>query len=90
MEREETGSDDGEGDKSAGMSIARQSETRSSLPWLNRSTGTLHRAVKESDWRAAGRSMPAAEALAAAGLAPVELAAKEGLALINGTAQEEE
>ena len=29
--------------------------------------------------------MPAAEALAAAGLAPVELAAKEGLALINGT-----
>ena len=28
---------------------------------------------------------PAAEALAAAGLAPVELAAKEGLALINGT-----
>ncbi len=32
-----------------------------------------------------GRRMPAAEALAAAGLAPVELAAKEGLALINGT-----
>ena len=29
--------------------------------------------------------MPAAEALAAAGLTPVELAAKEGLALINGT-----
>ncbi len=29
--------------------------------------------------------MPAAEALAAAGLSPVELAAKEGLALINGT-----
>ena len=29
--------------------------------------------------------MPAAEALAAAGLAPVELAEKEGLALINGT-----
>ena len=29
--------------------------------------------------------MPAAEALAAAGLVPVELAAKEGLALINGT-----
>ena len=29
--------------------------------------------------------MPAAEALAAAGLAPVELGAKEGLALINGT-----
>jgi histidine ammonia-lyase len=29
--------------------------------------------------------LPAGEALAAAGLAPVELAAKEGLALINGT-----
>src|SRR6476661_7285883 len=34
---------------------------------------------------AAGTLMPAAEALAAAGLVPVELAAKEGLALINGT-----
>jgi histidine ammonia-lyase len=33
----------------------------------------------------AGTLMPAAEALAAAGLAPVELEAKEGLALINGT-----
>ncbi len=32
-----------------------------------------------------GVRRPAAEALAAAGLAPVELAAKEGLALINGT-----
>ena len=32
-----------------------------------------------------GRQMPAGEALAAAGLAPVELAAKEGLSLINGT-----
>jgi histidine ammonia-lyase len=32
-----------------------------------------------------GTPMPAAEALAAAGLAPVELAEKEGLALINGT-----
>ncbi|WP_281827092.1 histidine ammonia-lyase [Jannaschia rubra] len=32
-----------------------------------------------------GRAMPAAEALAAAGLAPVTLGAKEGLALINGT-----
>ena len=32
-----------------------------------------------------GRRMPASEALARAGLAPVELAAKEGLALINGT-----
>ncbi len=40
----------------------------------------------EGDVRdAAGSLMPAAEALAAAGLAPVELAAKEGLALINGT-----
>jgi len=34
---------------------------------------------------AAGTLMPAADALAAAGLAPVELEAKEGLALINGT-----
>ncbi|MBJ7359180.1 histidine ammonia-lyase, partial [Nocardioides sp.] len=34
---------------------------------------------------AEGALLPAAEALAAAGLAPVELAAKEGLALINGT-----
>ncbi|KQZ68954.1 histidine ammonia-lyase [Nocardioides sp. Root151] len=34
---------------------------------------------------AAGTLMPAADALAAAGLKPVELAAKEGLALINGT-----
>jgi histidine ammonia-lyase len=33
----------------------------------------------------AGTRMPAAEALAAAGLRPVELAEKEGLALINGT-----
>lgn len=33
----------------------------------------------------AGTLMPAADALAAAGLTPVELAAKEGLALINGT-----
>ncbi len=32
-----------------------------------------------------GTLLPAAEALAAAGLSPVELAAKEGLALINGT-----
>ena len=32
-----------------------------------------------------GREMPAKEALTAAGLAPVVLAAKEGLALINGT-----
>ena len=34
---------------------------------------------------AAGTLLPAAEALAAVGLTPVELAAKEGLALINGT-----
>jgi histidine ammonia-lyase len=33
----------------------------------------------------AGRALPGGEALRAAGLAPVELAAKEGLALINGT-----
>ncbi|NYD40280.1 histidine ammonia-lyase [Nocardioides panaciterrulae] len=37
--------------------------------------------VRDAD----GVLMPAATALAAAGLAPVELAAKEGLALINGT-----
>ena len=34
---------------------------------------------------AAGTPMPAAEALAAAGIEPVRLAEKEGLALINGT-----
>ena len=34
---------------------------------------------------AAGALVPAADALAAAGLEPVELGAKEGLALINGT-----
>jgi histidine ammonia-lyase len=40
----------------------------------------------EGDVRdAAGVSRPAAEALTAAGIAPIELAAKEGLALINGT-----
>jgi histidine ammonia-lyase len=40
----------------------------------------------EGDVRdASGTLMPAADALAAAGLTPVELAAKEGLALINGT-----
>ncbi len=37
--------------------------------------------VRDAD----GTLMPAADALAAAGLAPVELRAKEGLALINGT-----
>ncbi len=35
--------------------------------------------------RADGSTMPGAEALAAAGLAPLRLEAKEGLALINGT-----
>ena len=40
----------------------------------------------EGDVRdASGALVPAADALAAAGLEPVELAAKEGLALINGT-----
>jgi histidine ammonia-lyase len=40
----------------------------------------------EGDCRAAdGALLPADEALAGAGLAPVELAEKEGLALINGT-----
>src|SRR5687767_12748348 len=40
----------------------------------------------EGDVRdASGALVPAAQALAAAGLEPVELAAKEGLALINGT-----
>jgi histidine ammonia-lyase len=37
------------------------------------------------DVRIEGRIMPAGEGLARAGLAPVELAAKEGLALLNGT-----
>ncbi|HEX2804592.1 MAG TPA: histidine ammonia-lyase, partial [Kineosporiaceae bacterium] len=36
-------------------------------------------------WDAAGVRRPAGEALVLAGLSPVELAAKEGLALINGT-----
>ncbi len=35
--------------------------------------------------RVRGQMIPAAEALAAAGLAPLTLAAKEGLALLNGT-----
>jgi histidine ammonia-lyase len=40
----------------------------------------------EGDVRdSSGTLLPAAEALAAAGLEPVQLAAKEGLALINGT-----
>jgi len=36
-------------------------------------------------WNAQGVVQPAADALSAAGLAPVQLHAKEGLALINGT-----
>lgn len=36
-------------------------------------------------WTADGRRLPGQEALAASGLAPVVLEAKEGLALINGT-----
>jgi histidine ammonia-lyase len=39
----------------------------------------------EGEAEVAGVRMPGGAALAAAGLAPVELAAKEGLALINGT-----
>lgn len=41
--------------------------------------------IGEGEAEHEGRVLPGAEALAAAGLAPVELAAKEGLALINGT-----
>ncbi|TPE53039.1 histidine ammonia-lyase [Amaricoccus solimangrovi] len=39
----------------------------------------------EAEAEFAGETLPGAEALWRAGLAPVELAAKEGLALINGT-----
>jgi histidine ammonia-lyase len=39
----------------------------------------------EGEVRIAGRTQPAAQALARAGLAPIQLAAKEGLALLNGT-----
>jgi histidine ammonia-lyase len=39
----------------------------------------------EGEAKIGGTMMPAGEALARAGLAPVELAAKEGIALINGT-----
>ncbi|OWW19478.1 histidine ammonia-lyase [Noviherbaspirillum denitrificans] len=39
----------------------------------------------EGDARVEGKIVPAKEALAAAGIEPVTLAAKEGLALINGT-----
>ena len=41
--------------------------------------------IGEGEARYEGALLPGAEALAAAGLAPVELAAKEGLSLINGT-----
>jgi len=41
--------------------------------------------IGEGAARYQGRVMPGGEALAAAGLAPVELAPKEGLALLNGT-----
>ncbi len=42
--------------------------------------------IGEGQAEVQGRLMPGAEALATAGLQPVELAAKEGLALTNGTA----
>lgn len=41
--------------------------------------------VGEREARVAGRTTPAAEALAAAGLAPIALRPKESLALMNGT-----
>ncbi|XXT95173.1 histidine ammonia-lyase [Sorangium sp. So ce834] len=41
--------------------------------------------IGEGEARLEGQLMPSAVALAKAGLAPIELAAKEGLALINGT-----
>jgi histidine ammonia-lyase len=41
--------------------------------------------IGEGRARIAGQSMPARDALAKAGLAPLELEAKEGLALLNGT-----
>ena len=41
--------------------------------------------IGEGDAMYQGRRMPGREALAAAGLAPIQLAAKEGLALLNGT-----
>jgi histidine ammonia-lyase len=41
--------------------------------------------IGEGEARFAGQLFPGGEALAKAGLSPIELAAKEGLALINGT-----
>lgn len=43
--------------------------------------------IGEGEAVVGGRAMPGGEALAAAGLRPLELEAKEGLALLNGTAQ---
>lgn len=43
--------------------------------------------IGEGEARVNGGLMPGGEALAAAGLRPLELLAKEGLALLNGTAQ---
>ncbi len=41
--------------------------------------------IGEGEATVGGRPMPGGEALAAAGLEPIELGAKEGLALLNGT-----
>jgi len=41
--------------------------------------------VGEGEARVGGETLPGADALARAGLEPIELAAKEGLSLINGT-----
>jgi histidine ammonia-lyase len=41
--------------------------------------------IGEGEAESGGSTMPGAEALASAGLEPVELGAKEGLALLNGT-----
>ena len=41
--------------------------------------------IGEGEIRLAGASSPAAEALRAIGAAPLQLGAKEGLALLNGT-----
>ena len=41
--------------------------------------------IGEGEARVGGRTIPASEALTHAGIAPLRLAAKEGLALVNGT-----
>jgi len=41
--------------------------------------------IGEGEARVGGKTLPAAEALAHTGIAPLELKAKEGLALLNGT-----